>query len=75
MMPAMTDQPRPASNAKPSGMALPLILTWLILPVGLIVTLLMANNARKYGHPQQPLWTGFAIGAVLAVITTILLTR
>jgi hypothetical protein len=75
MMPPMSDETRPVSNAKPAGMAFPLILTFLLLPVGLIVTLLMANNARKYGQPQQPLWTGFAIGAVLAVIVGVLLTR
>lgn len=75
MIPPMNEPTPAVSNAKPAGMALPLILTFLLLPVGLIVTLLMANTARKYGHPQQPLWTGFAIGAVLAVIVGILLTR
>jgi hypothetical protein len=56
-------------------MALTLIVTLVLLPAGLIVALVQGNKARQAGQSQQPIWTGFAIGAVLDVLVWYVLTR
>jgi putative effector of murein hydrolase len=73
-MGAMTET-TPTKPAGGSGMFIALIVTFLLLPAGVILSLVLANKARQHGQPQQPIWTGCAIGAVLAVIVAILLTR
>lgn len=65
-----THTPRPEP-----GMAAPLILTLLLLPLGLVYALIQGQKARREGQTQQPIWVGFAIGAVLDLLAWYLLTR
>lgn len=71
----MTEPVAAQPVAKQPGMAGPLFLTLLLLPLGLILSLVWANKARQAGQSQQPIWTGFAIGAVLDIALWVLLTR
>lgn len=72
-MSAMSETP--ATKPSEPSMALTLIVTLVLLPAGLIVALVQGNNARQAGQSQQPIWTGFAIGAVLDVLLWYVLTR
>lgn len=50
-----------------------LLLTLLLFPAGLILALVQGQKARAAGRSQQPVWVGFAIGAVLLLLAVFFL--